>query len=89
MSYVMTGRGAWAPTQLLETDVFLELLFVGEVSYSTQPDKSHTSICAVLKAEGNSDLTAFLKKAKLVSLWECPRLSSYLVEECSSWWPHL
>lgn len=83
MSYVMTGRGAWAPTQLLETDVefleLLELLFVGEVSYSTQPDKSHTSICAVLKAKGHSDLTAFLAKAKLVSLWECSRLSSYLV----------
>lgn len=80
MSCVTTGRGAWAPTQLLETDVFLGLLVVGEMTYSTQPNKSHTSICAVLKAEENSDLTTFcLEKAKILSVWECPRLSSYLV----------
>lgn len=64
MSHVTTGRGAWAPTRLLETDVFLGLLLVGEMTYSTQPNKSH-SICAILKAEKNSDLTTFFGESKV------------------------
>lgn len=64
-----SGRGACAPIQLVEMDISLGLLFVGEASARIQADKRHTSICAILKAEKNSDLTTFLGKAKLVSVF--------------------
>ena len=64
-----SGRGACAPIQLLEIDISLGPLSVVEASARVQVDKRHTSICAVLKAEKNSDLTTFLGKAKVVSIF--------------------
>lgn len=64
-----SGGGACSPIQLLEMNVFLGLLFVGEASDRIQAHKSDTGICAILKAERKSDLTAFLGEAKLVSIF--------------------
>lgn len=64
-----SGRGACTPVWLLEMNVFLGLLFVGEASARIQADRRHTGICAILKAERNSDLTTFLGKGKLVFIF--------------------
>lgn len=62
-----SGRGACASTQNLEMDIFLGMLFVGEESARIQTE--NTSICAILKAEKNSDLATFLGKAKSISIF--------------------
>lgn len=46
-----SARGACAPIQHLEMDIFLWLLFVGKVRARIQADKMDTSICVILKPE--------------------------------------